>query len=105
MRYLRNLLKSKIDKLKGEYLVFWEDNNVTDKDIVSGVAEKLNDFSSGDLKNNLKGLLSASGLNAAMFGRVVTSDILARGDAAIQVAHSFTTHDDESEVNSFTVFD
>src|SRR5690625_8042984 len=44
MRYLRNLLKSKIDKLIGEYLVFWQDNNVTDKDIISGIAEKLNDF-------------------------------------------------------------
>ena len=105
MRYLRNLLKSKIDKLKGEYLVFWEDNNVTDKDIVSGVAEKLNDFSSGDLKNNLKGLLSASGLNAAMFGRMVTSDILARGDAAIHVAHSFTTHEEESESDYFSAVD
>src|SRR5690625_722366 len=71
MRYLRNLLKSKIDELKEEYPVFWEDNDVKDKDIVSGVAEKLNDFSRGDLKNNLKGLLSASGLNAAMFGRMV----------------------------------
>src|SRR5690625_5508343 len=83
MRYLRNLLKSKIDELKEEYPVFWEDNDVKDKDIVSGVAEKLNDFSRGDLKNNLKGLLSASGLNAAMFGRMRseehTSELQSRG--------------------------
>src|SRR5690625_5293333 len=105
MRYLRNLLKSKIDELKEEYPVFWEDNDVKDKDIVSGVAEKLNDFSRGDLKNNLKGLLSASGLNAAMFGRMVTSDILARGDAAIHVAHAFTTHEEESDSDYFSAVD
>jgi CRISPR system Cascade subunit CasC len=45
------------------------------------------------------------GLNAAMFGRMVTSDILARGDAAIHVAHSFTTHASELGEDYFTAVD
>src|SRR5690625_5363089 len=40
-----------------------------------------------------------------MFGRMVTSDILARGDAAIHVAHSFTTHEEESESDYFSAVD
>jgi len=105
MRFLRDLLKSKIDELKDEYSDFWGEDAVTDKEIVSGAAEDLSDFAKGDLKMNLKGLQSASGLDAAMFGRMVTSDILARGDAAIHVAHSFTTHEEESESDYFSAVD
>lgn len=105
MRYLRELLKSKIDEFKEEFPTFWVDDDVSDKDIVSSVAEELSNFAKRDLKNNLKGLQSASGLNAAMFGRMVTSDILARGDAAIHVAHSFTTHEEESESDYFSAVD
>jgi len=105
MRYLRELLKSKINEIKDEFPEFWDNDDVTDKDIVSGAAGELSDFSKGDLKKNLKGLKSASGLDAAMFGRMVTSDILARGDAAIHVAHSFTTHEEESESDYFSAVD
>lgn len=105
MRYLRDLLKTKIDDLKEEYSDFWGDDDVTDKDIVSGATAELSDFAKKDLKKNLKGLKSASGLDAAMFGRMVTSDILARGDAAIHVAHSFTTHEEESESDYFSAVD
>ncbi len=105
MRYLRNLVKSKIDELKDDYSVFWENDQVSDKEIVSEAAERMRDFDKGDLKKNLKGLKSASGLDAAMFGRMVTSDILARGDAAIHVAHAFTTHEEESESDYFSAVD
>lgn len=105
MRYLRDLVKSKMDELKDEYSVFWENDEVTDKEIVSEAAELMRDFNKGDLKKNLKGLKSASGLDAAMFGRMVTSDILARGDAAIHVAHAFTTHEEESESDYFSAVD
>ena len=40
-----------------------------------------------------------------MFGRFVTSDILARTDAAVHVAHAFTVHPLSTEVDYFTVVD
>lgn len=54
---------------------------------------------------NLKQLRHASGLDAALFGRMVTSDILARGDAAAHVAHAFTVHAEETETDYFSVVD
>jgi len=105
MRYLRDLVKSKIDELKDDFGIFWENEQVSDKEVVSKAAELITDFDKGDLKKNLKGLKSASGLDAAMFGRMVTSDILARGDAAIHVAHAFTTHEEESESDYFSAVD
>lgn len=59
----------------------------------------------GDPKKNLKELAHASGLGAALFGRMVTSDILARGDAAVHVAHAFTVHPQESETDYFSAID
>lgn len=105
MRYLRSLLKSKIDDIKGDFPVFWENGSELDEDTISEAADVMRDFSKGDLKKNLKGLELASGLDAAMFGRMVTSDVLARGDAAIHVAHAFTTHEEESESDFFTAVD
>ena len=45
------------------------------------------------------------GLVAALFGRMVTSDLEANIDAAIHVAHAFTVHEEESESDYFTVVD
>lgn len=47
----------------------------------------------------------AAGLEAALFGRMVTSDPEANTDAAIHVAHAFTVHKEESESDYFTVVD
>lgn len=62
------------------------------------------------LKENRKNMAAlekaaGAGLDAAIFGRMVTSDILARGDAAIHVAHSFTVHREETESDYFTAVD
>jgi CRISPR system Cascade subunit CasC len=43
-----------------------------------------------------------AGVIGAMFGRMVTSDIDANIDSAISVAHAFTVHGEESEVDYFT---
>lgn len=48
--------------------------------------------------------LSAS-LEAALFGRMVTSDTRANTDAAIHVAHAFTVHEEQPELDYFTVVD
>jgi len=58
-----------------------------------------------DAKKNLDSLKRAAGLDAAMFGRMVTSDILSRGDAAVHVAHAFTVHEEQSESDYFTAVD
>lgn len=47
----------------------------------------------------------ATGFEGAMFGRFVTSDVLARVDAPVHVAHAFTTHALDTEVDFFTVVD
>jgi CRISPR system Cascade subunit CasC len=64
----------------------------------------------GEGKANLKAMLEATGklgagLEAALFGRMVTSDPQANTDAAIHVAHAFTVHAEEEESDYFTVVD
>ena len=54
---------------------------------------------------NLKSLVMGSGLDAAIFGRMVTSDLMARTDAAVHVAHSFTVHAEEAEPDYFSALD
>lgn len=58
-----------------------------------------------DLKKNLEQLRLGAGLDAALFGRMVTSDVLARGDAAIHVAHAFTVHGEAAESDYFSAVD
>ena len=47
----------------------------------------------------------AYSLEAALFGRMVTSDPRANTDAAIHVAHAFTVHEEQPELDYFTVVD
>lgn len=56
-------------------------------------------------KDNLKALARGAGLDAALFGRMVTSDVMARYDAAVHVAHSFTVHAEEAEPDYFSALD
>lgn len=58
-----------------------------------------------DWKKNLRELQRAAGLDAALFGRMVTSDLLAAGDAALHVAHAFTVHEQKSESDYFSAVD
>jgi len=46
-----------------------------------------------------------SGLESALFGRMVTSDVLANRDASVSVAHAFTVHEAQVENDYFTVVD
>lgn len=52
-----------------------------------------------------KSALGMEGLTAALFGRMVTSDLLARVDAPVHVAHAFTVHAAHTEMDYFTVVD
>lgn len=63
-------------------------------------------------KKNFKAMVRAAGqgdlfagVEGALFGRFVTSDILARSDAAAHVAHAFTVHGLDTEVDYFTAVD
>jgi len=58
-----------------------------------------------DEKNNLTALVHGSGLESALFGRMVTSDVLASRDASIYVSHAFTVHESQVENDYFTVVD
>lgn len=64
------------------------------------------DHFKGEAKKNLAALQKAGcGLDAALFGRMVTADMLARGDAAVHVGHAFTVHPENSESDYFTAVD
>jgi CRISPR system Cascade subunit CasC len=58
-----------------------------------------------DEKKNLRAMKEGAGIDAAMFGRMVTSDVLARVDASVHVAHAFTVHEEEAESDYFTAVD
>jgi CRISPR system Cascade subunit CasC len=58
-----------------------------------------------DEKKNIEALRLGSGLESALFGRMVTSDVLASRDAAVYVAHAFTVHEAQVENDYFTVVD
>lgn len=76
-------------------------------DSVKKAGKAVADHFKGAARKNLQELSRgvAMGLDAAMFGRMVTSDILARGDAAIHVAHAFTVHAEDSEPDYFSAVD
>jgi len=71
------------------------------KEKISGKAPK----GEKSVKENLEVMMKQSGLVSALFGRMVTSDVLADRDAAIYVAHSFTVHKAQVENDYFTVVD
>lgn len=74
-----------------------------EKDPAKALAERLK---SKDERKNLDAMgKSAAGLTAALFGRFVTSDLLARVDAPVHVAHAFTVHGANTEMDYFTVVD
>lgn len=56
-------------------------------------------------KKNIGALKHGSGLESALFGRMVTSDVLASRDASVYVAHAFTVHEAQVENDYFTVVD
>ena len=74
-------------------------------DLAKQVAEAAKKHFDADRKKNLRGLQLGAGLDAALFGRMVTSDILARTDAAIHVAHAFTVHEEQTEADFFSAVD
>lgn len=56
-------------------------------------------------QDNINMMKLGCGLESALFGRMITSDLLANRDAAISVAHAFTVHEAQVENDYFTVVD
>jgi CRISPR system Cascade subunit CasC len=56
-------------------------------------------------KKNIAVMKHGSGLESALFGRMVTSDVLASRDASVYVGHAFTVHEAQVENDYFTVVD
>lgn len=76
------------------------DEHTDDKALKGAIAKFLKDE-----KKNIDALRHGSGLESALFGRMVTSDILASRDASVYVAHAFTVHEAQVENDYFTVVD
>jgi CRISPR system Cascade subunit CasC len=107
VEYVKQLIRDHVSDMEDAFdgpLVTYDG---VPKEIVKEVHKRWKECfkSSSDLAKNLRALEAASGLDAAMFGRMVTSDVLARGDAAIHVAHAFTTHKAEIESDYFIAAD
>jgi len=92
--YLRDLVREAIAAADGD----------ADK-VEKAIDERTNEKA---LRENLRALKPGSleaGLGAALFGRMVTGDILSRTDAAIHVAHALTVHGQMTESDYFTAID
>jgi CRISPR system Cascade subunit CasC len=79
-----------------------------DEEIVSD-AKKLKDvvaafFKQNDTKKTLRSMPNTS-LDVAAFGRMVTGDSVSTIDGAVHVAHAFSVHAQQSEVDFFTAVD
>jgi len=93
-----------------EYLYKLADEAIADakgdtKEVASVISRRMSDK---QLKENIRALLPGSleaGLGAALFGRMVTGDVLSATDASIHVAHSVTVHGQMAESDYFTAID
>ncbi len=74
-------------------------------DDLGGAGDAVKQHFSKEKLKNLRALKNASGLSAALFGRMVTGDVLARGDAAVHVAHAITVHREQVESDYFSAVD
>jgi CRISPR system Cascade subunit CasC len=93
--------RPEIEFLLGEARALCDEGWKPDKKSKKDLAVRLR----GAREKNLKALARAAGLDAALFGRMVTSDIVARGDGAVHVAHAFTVHAESAESDYFSVVD
>ncbi len=75
------------------------------KDMAKQAEKAIKELIDKDGRKNLEALGKGVGLDAAMFGRMVTGDVLARVDAAVHVAHAFTVHKQQSEADYFSAID
>ena len=81
------------------------DTHGTDPKAAEEAAKAWRKAANANMKTLRENCSLPGGLVAALFGRMVTSDVEANIDAAVHVAHAFTVHEEESESDYFTVVD
>lgn len=96
--YLRGVVKESLERLSEDDSYAESSEAQTSKAIADAIAID-------DVASNLAALGNAMGIDAAMHGRMVTSDVMAQGDAAVHVAHAITTHAQQREDDYFTAVD
>lgn len=98
VNHLRKVAKESLDRLADDDSYSEDSDAQTSKAIADAIAID-------DVSSNLAALGNAMGIDAAMHGRMVTSDVMAQGDAAVHVAHAITTHAQQREDDYFTAVD
>ncbi len=93
-----------IEYLAAEALKIAQEHG-TDVKAAAEAAESWQKNSKANMKALRENCSLPGGIAAALFGRMVTSDVEANIDAAVHVAHAFTVHREESESDYFTVVD
>lgn len=74
--------------------------SVKGKPLASFEKETLREWNS-----NLQSFLKYAGLEARLFGRLITGDVMSRIDGAVSVSHAFTVHAEQLETDYFTAVD
>lgn len=98
VKYLREVAEESLLRLA--------DNDDYNEDSAPQTSKAIADaIAIDDVSSNLAALGNAMGIDAAMHGRMVTSDVMAQGDAAVHVAHAITTHKQQREDDYFTAVD
>ena len=88
-----------------EFLLKTARETLAEHDDPKAITKAVMSFFKKEAKKNLAELRLGMGLDAAVFGRMVTGDALARSDAAIHVAHAFTVHGAQVEPDYFSAVD
>lgn len=93
--YLQRLVKEAVENVPEDV--------IDDPDKAArAVRDYLNDKT---IKASVAAAAASMGVDAAIFGRMVTSDVAAQGHAAIHVAHAMTTHASQNESDYLTAVD
>jgi CRISPR system Cascade subunit CasC len=106
--YVQALTRSVAESLAADTALLATADKAPDKKALKAVEDALKE-QLDPLKDNLRALAAntsgAAGLESALFGRMVTSDPRANVDAPVHVAHAFTVHALEQELDYVTAVD
>jgi CRISPR system Cascade subunit CasC len=114
IRYLQSLLKKLVDgdaelragidanpKKKGLSKEEKKNLNQAQQKVLKQIRKDFQD----NLNTLIEGAIVPTSIEAALFGRMVTSDVIANTDAPVHVAHALTVHPIEREMDFMAVVD
>ncbi len=106
--YLQGLVRNLAQTLTADAALLASADKAPDKKALKAVEDSLKE-ALDPVKDNLRALAAntagAAGLESALFGRMVTSDPRANVDAPVHVAHAFSVHALEQELDYVTAVD